>query len=76
MDLPEQGKGLAKFTFEVVKNVVTTSEPMLVNEEQQKERLDVCNDCEYYDKGRCKQCGCFMKYKTQFYTAKCPIQKW
>jgi len=47
-----------------------------VNEEQQKERLDVCNDCEYYDKGRCKQCGCFMKYKTQFYTAKCPIQKW
>ena len=25
---------------------------------------------------QCKQCGCFMKIKTQFEDAKCPLGKW
>ncbi|NDB61366.1 hypothetical protein EB001_23445 [bacterium] len=43
-----------------------------------KERLKNCETCENYesDIGRCKLCGCFMKFKTVFPSAKCPLNKW
>ncbi len=43
-----------------------------------KERLEVCNQCEKFDKTffTCKECGCFMKLKTLFPESKCPLAKW
>jgi hypothetical protein len=44
--LPEQGKNLAKFTFDVVKNVIDISAtPVLVSEEKQEERMSICKKC-------------------------------
>jgi uncharacterized paraquat-inducible protein A len=77
--LPEQGKNLAKFTFDVVKSVtVAPSVPVLVSEERQKERLDICKKCEYYSvrQNRCKKCGCFLSHKVKFGASACPIEKW
>jgi len=77
--LPEQGKNLAKFTFEVVKDVIITPDtPVLLSEEEQQKRLDICKKCEYYSprQQRCKQCGCYMKHKVRFSASTCPIQKW
>lgn len=77
--LSEQGKNLAKFTFEVVKDVVTLTEgSAIVSEDEQKNRLSICQECEFFEKlnSRCSQCGCFMKVKTKFTISKCPIQKW
>lgn len=77
--LPEQGKNLAKFTFEVVKDVVTlTGDSAFVSKEEQQKRLSICEECEFFEKvnGRCKQCGCFMKVKTKFNISECPVQKW
>ena len=40
-------------------------------------RWDICQGCEFLiDDKRCEKCGCFMKVKTRFSTAKCPIDKW
>ena len=80
-DLPslsEQGKNLAKFTFEVVKDTVSLNTTATVSNSVQKERLKICSTCEHFIKksSRCNQCGCHMNVKTRFSSAKCPIQKW
>lgn len=75
--LPEQGKNLAKFSIEVVKNAMTvTSPPVLASKEEQQQRISICNGCEYYTMKRCMHCGCFMENKVKFSISKCPIDKW
>ncbi len=75
--LPEQGKNLAKFTFEVVKQAFS-SNALFVSPEVKQQRLDVCKSCEYYDakQVRCKHCGCFLDHKASFALDSCPIDKW
>jgi len=80
-DLPslsEQGKNLAKFTFEVVQDTVSLTGNPFVEKETYKERLTICAGCEYFivKNKRCKHCGCYMESKAKFSIAKCPIQKW
>ena len=59
--LPDQGKNLAKFTFEVLKKAMS-SNALFVSDEVKEERLKICRTCEYYDPDqvRCKHCGCFL----------------
>jgi len=75
--LPEQGKNLAKFTFEVVKQALS-SNALFVTPEEKKQRLEICSTCEYYDESqvRCKHCGCFLEHKANFALDSCPIDKW
>ena len=75
--LPEQGKNLAKFTFEVVKQALS-SNALFVSPEVKQERLDICSTCEYYDPEqiRCTHCGCFLEQKAHFALDSCPIDKW
>ena len=42
------------------------------------ERLKHCEQCDQLelDTYRCKKCGCFMKYKSEWPYAKCPLDKW
>jgi hypothetical protein len=42
------------------------------------ERLKICNECDRFDESlsKCRECGCFMKAKTQLPMAVCPINKW
>lgn len=77
-DVKEQGKNLAKFTFEVVKDAVSLSKPLFVGKDIQEERLQKCNTCKYYEKKqkRCKLCGCFMEAKVKFASSSCPDDKW
>ena len=76
--LSEQGKNLAKFTFDVVKNAVNVTKPVFATEEKQKDRLAVCKTCPYYSsrQNRCKKCGCFLTHKVQFEVSQCPVGKW
>ena len=80
--LPEQGKNIAKFTFEVVKNVIDISPrnetKLIIPEEEQKQRLDICKKCDYYSvrQNRCRQCGCYLGTKVKFGASACPIGKW
>ena len=77
----EQGKNLAKFTFEVVKNVLIyhleMKTKLIIPEEEQKQRLDVCKKCDYYSvrQNRCRQCGCYLGTKVKFGASTCPIGK-
>ena len=75
--LPEQGKNLAKFAFELVKNAMQ-SDALFVSDEVKEERLTICRACEYYDEEqfRCKHCGCWLESKSRFALDSCPIDKW
>lgn len=78
--IKEQGKSLAKFTFEVVKDGVFNLSPgeVFASDELKKERLDICKKCEYYSMrhNRCKHCGCWLEHKVKFKVSECPIRKW
>ena len=75
--LPEQGKNLAKFAFEVVKSAMQ-SEALFVSDEVREQRLAICRTCSYYDpkQVRCKHCGCMLEHKARFALDSCPIDKW
>ena len=80
-DLPsisEQGKNLAKFTFEVVQDTVSLNGNPLVSKDEYKERLKICSTCEHFilKNKRCKKCGCYMESKARFSIAKRKKKKW
>ena len=79
--IKEQGKNLAKFTIQVVKDsVLDLSAPtnMFASDELKEERMNICKKCEHYSARqiRCKQCGCWLVQKVKFTSSTCPIEKW
>jgi hypothetical protein len=75
--LPEQGKNLASFTFELIKNALETG-ALHVSDEVKNQRLEICRACEKYDPKqiRCIECGCFLEHKASFAIDSCPLKKW
>lgn len=69
----QQAKNLTKSVVEHAKTGGQNVTP-----EEKQARLDLCNNCEFYDKekSRCKKCGCFMLVKTGWSSASCPIGLW
>jgi hypothetical protein len=49
-----------------------------VSTEEYKERLDICQNCNNYNKGRCEhpECGCFVAAKAWIESEDCPKNKW
>jgi hypothetical protein len=52
--------------------------PVISPTEKAFHRMSTCEACDRFDEaqGRCHECGCYMKLKTHFETAKCPLSKW
>ena len=46
--------------------------------EVKQKRLQICQECEYFNPSlvQCKSCGCFLYIKTLWASEKCPIDKW
>ena len=80
--IKEQGKNLAKFTIQVVKDSVVDigSGPsnIFASNELKEERMNICKKCEHYSarQVRCKECGCWLVQKIKFTNSKCPIDRW
>lgn len=75
--LIQQGKNLAEFSFELIKNAIQTG-ALQVSDEVKNQRLEICRSCDKYDveQIRCKECGCFLEPKTGFSLDSCPLGKW
>lgn len=72
----EQLKGFVNTAKDVVNGVVL-GDGLAVDETIYKQRIDLCSLCEFLrEDGRCSKCGCFMKTKTLFKKACCPLGKW
>ena len=75
--LLQQGKNLAEFSFELVKNAIQTG-ALHVSDEIKNQRMEICRNCEKYDSRqiRCTECGCFLENKTGYALDSCPLGKW
>jgi hypothetical protein len=63
--------------IEMLGNLANTAKnfvqkPTFATEEQQAERLDICNACDHFVEGRCQLCGCVMKIKVKVANIHCP----
>ena len=77
--LPQQGKNLAKFAWDVLKESLSNdSTSLLVSDQIYNERLEICKSCDWYDPNeiRCKNCGCWLENKARWSLDSCPIGKW
>lgn len=76
VEMPSLIQQATNFTKSTIKHVTTGAKNADMNLQQQ--RLDICNDCSFYDKenDRCKKCGCFLKVKTKWLSSQCPLKKW
>ncbi len=43
-----------------------------------KKRAEVCSTCPSLNKEeyKCGECGCYLKYKMNWATQECPLEKW
>lgn len=50
----------------------------LVTDNVEKDRIETCSTCDFFDKEKykCKSCGCELKYKLLWQTSKCPENRW
>jgi hypothetical protein len=62
----------------VLKTIDDATLRLLVSDSVFEHRYTICKSCEKYDDqyGRCKMCGCFVKYKTKLKKSYCPLHKW
>lgn len=76
--IPQQGKNLAKFAWDVMKESIFNGTALHVSDEIYNERLDICKKCDWYDpeQNRCKECGCFLGEKARWSLDSCPVGKW
>ena len=73
----QQARNLVKDIWRAGKNAAQGL-PVIAPAEEGFKRLQICEGCDKFDKDtqRCKECGCFMKTKTQLAGASCPLNKW
>jgi ribosomal protein L32 len=70
---PDKLKNLAQDTFKFINHGMPISSQELIDK-----RLDICNNCPFFDKEKkvCNKCGCHMEYKVIAATSTCPEGKW
>ncbi len=47
-----------------------------VNDDEYKQRLEVCLCCDFLDRGTCEVCGCYVEFRALINDKKCPKKKW
>ena len=63
----------------LVKSVVNHAiDGFKTSDDLSKERLAICAECPFFIKEsvKCSKCGCWMKTKSRWKTATCPIGAW
>jgi len=77
--LPQQGKNLAGFAWEMINYIVKNEQKVLfVSDKVYEERVSICKSCEKYDEleNRCRECGCYVPAKAKIILDSCPLKKW
>jgi len=75
---------IIKNVTEVASTVVETVKENVIqpivelDEAVVNQRFETCLKCDRFnhETQRCNECGCFMKIKTKFTQASCPLNKW
>lgn len=75
--MKKQVKSLLETVGQVLIGAITDKK-LLVEDDELKSRLIICDPCENLDRDNsaCKKCGCRITYKARLKKAKCPIGRW
>jgi len=75
--IPKMAMNLGGDIVKTVKSV-SIGEGFKVDDDQAKNRKNICEGCEFFNKAqeRCTKCGCFMAVKVYLKASNCPIGKW
>jgi hypothetical protein len=74
-DMLQMAKNLATTAKDVVSDAIEGKD-IAASQQQIKERISICNDCDWFFEKRCLKCGCFISVKSKLASAKCPLDKW
>lgn len=77
--LVDQGKNLAKFSWELINYIhKNQGNSLVVSDETYAERVSICKGCDKYNdlESRCRECGCFVPAKAKIILDSCPLKKW
>jgi hypothetical protein len=69
--LPRQAWNLAASLADFVADRCRT-----VNEEEYRQRLEICDSCAERRDNRCSKCGCYLALKARGRAFRCPLDKW
>lgn len=67
-------RSIIESLWDSAKRVAT--DPIPVPKDVSDYRLALCEICDRFEDGKCKECGCIMRIKTQFSEMECPIGRW
>lgn len=70
---------VAKNATLAVKNAIehaVKNGSLALPEDEVKQRIDICNGCEFLKNTRCRACGCFIEVKAALASEYCPKKKW
>ena len=80
MQVREQGPGFTRKAINFSKAITQHIAAGLpeADEDTVSRRLEICQDCSYFDAARaaCRLCGCSMTVKVRWAEQKCPDGKW
>jgi hypothetical protein len=69
-DILKGAEGITKATLGIDKST----------KELYSTRINICKKCPYMvesnDNMKCKECGCFLRFKARLNKEKCPLGKW
>jgi len=75
----EQGKNLAKYSWDLIKHIHQNQiEYLIVPDHILEERMEICKGCDKFDalQKRCSECGCYIPAKARVSVDGCPLNKW
>lgn len=73
-DYKTMARSLGNSLVEEAGKIATGVPP--VSSEKINERLEICQKCPNFKGGRCKLCGCNMRFKARLRSSKCPVGRW
>ena len=73
--LVEQVKNVSLGLFNVMTHAYKTGE-VLAKESIVRDRIKLCEGCEFLHNNRCSECGCFIALKAGLKSEKCPLNRW
>lgn len=48
----------------------------LADAQEVADRRIICEGCEHWDHGKCRECGCYTWAKTRLTKERCPVGSW
>ena len=77
-EMPSHGQMATNAASSLAKNLKSLAggNKLKADPDEIERRKAICSTCEYFDRGRCAKCGCWLQYKAILRAESCPAGRW